>query len=136
MKKRLMSMAVCVMLLAVSVPYIVAADYKESTNLATGFPQEITIRRPDEGNLYVMGAQIINLPWDLIIIVGPITIEAEVTGGNGFQVEFYIDNELKTTDSSSPFEYPWWELSFGTHTIEVKLVGYAVSDSVQVIKII
>jgi len=136
MKKKVIGIFVCCILLTITVPFTVLANNEEEYILTGYPPTTITIHRPEEGNLYVMGAQMIRLPFNLTVILGPITIEAYVTGINGFQVEFYIDEALKITDSSPPFEYPWWDLSFGIHTIEVKLVGYELSDTLQVFKIL
>jgi len=97
---------------------------------------EINIVTPEEGNLYVMGAQIFSLPFGLTILLGPVTVRADVSNGNGYDVEFWIDEVLEFTDPSEPFEYPWWDLSFGKHTIEVKISGTEISDSIDVIKII
>ena len=102
-------------------------------------PFTITITTPEEGNFYAMGAQLFSLPFNWTIILGPITIKTDVTGIDGFIVDFYIDGQKKFSDNNPPFEYPWWDLSFGRHTIEVKLYSEETlrdTDSIQVFKIL
>ena len=57
----------------------------------------ISITTPQKGNLYVMGAQIVWLPFDWTLIIGPITIRAEVSGVEHPIVKFYIDGTQKFT---------------------------------------
>ena len=83
----------------------------------------------------MMGAQIIWLPFGWTVIMGPITIRAEVTGVENPTVNFYIDDELKMTDTIPPFEYPWWNLCFGFHVIKAEIAGQNVTDSVNVFKV-
>jgi hypothetical protein len=135
MKRKIVGIFACCIMLTLIIPVTTIANIEEY-NSSDKIPTTITIHKPEKGNLYVMGAQVISLPFDWIVILGPITIEAWVTGLNGFQVEFYIDGVLKTTDTSPPFEYPWWDLSFGRHIIEVELVDHEITDSVQVFKLI
>ncbi len=56
-----------------------------------------------------------------------IVADAEDTGGIE-RVEFYIDGELKATDTSKPYEYSWNLAPYAdgnTHTIYVKAYDYA-----------
>ncbi len=96
----------------------------------------ISITTPQKGNLYVMGAQIVWLPFDWTLIIGPITIRVEVSGVEHPIVKFYIDGTQKFVDPLPPFEYPWWDLCFGRHVIKVELVDYGVEDSMRVFKIL
>ena len=54
------------------------------------------------------------------IIIGKINVE--VSAYNVEKVEFYINNELKYTDDSEPYEWLWDELAIGKRTL--KVVGY------------
>ena len=135
MDKKILVIMLCSILVTMSLSFPVLAGTPKQETVIMNPPITITIETPQEGNLYVMGAQIIPLPFDLTIVFGPLTVRAGVTGINGFEVAFFIDNQLKFNDTSWPFEYPWWDLSFGRHTIKVELVGYGLTDSVEVFKI-
>lgn len=135
MKKIGIVIFMCCLLLATIIPLTVTGDTIKND---TSIQNSITITTPIKGNLYAMGAQIASLPFDWTIIIGPITIRAEVTGINGFEVDFYIDGELKDSDPNAPFEYAWWDISSSRHTIEVKLIQDDIvqdTDSIQVFKI-
>lgn len=56
------------------------------------------------------------------LIIGPITIEAEVTGDIAERVEFYINDELKNTDYTEPYTWFWDETTFFLH--KIKVVAY------------
>ena len=131
MRKGMVGIFVCCMLLATVLPALSTADVHENALPSTS----ISISTPQPGNLYVMGAQLFRLPFNWTVILGPITIRADVTGINGFVVNFYIVGELKSSDNSPPFEYPWWDIAFGRHIIKAELEGYGLNDTVQVFKI-
>ena len=62
------------------------------------------------------------LEWSTPFIIRDITIVAsanDATSGID-RVEFYIDSELKSTDTTAPYEWNWDETVFFTHSIEVK----------------
>ncbi|HEC82169.1 MAG TPA: hypothetical protein ENI42_07105 [Thermoplasmatales archaeon] len=132
MKKEMFGILVGCILLVTVMPALSAADVHDEALLPS---TSISISTPQEGNLYAMGAQLFRLPFNWTVILGPITVRADVTGINGFVVNFYIDDELKSSDSSPPFEYPWWDISFGRHVIKAELEGYGLEDTVQVFKI-
>lgn len=148
MKKRKVCILSCTLILLTlfSVQTTAAPSiYPVSSNAP---PLSIHITTPEPGNLYVMGAQMIPLPLGFTVIVGPITIRAEIEGpttdeqGSTFYQElivaFYIDGELQMNDSLSPYECSWWDITFGRHTIEVKLFQDDTlldTDSMQVFKI-
>ena len=133
MDRKVFGVFVCCLLLSLLLPVAAGSDNGNSEMVPTF---SITISTPEEGNLYAMGAQIIKLPFNWTVIIGPITVRADVTGIDGFVVNFYIDEVLKFSDSMPPFEYPWWDLSFGTHTVRVELSGHGLNDTVQVFKIL
>jgi hypothetical protein len=80
----------------------------------------IQILNPIGNRLYIAGREIMNTP--ITIIIGEINIEIEVKGITETveKVEFYIDNNLKTTDREEPYNYLWDETSFGFNTINVR----------------
>lgn len=124
----LMAITILVLLL---LPFTTTADKPVQTSSLA----DIEIETPQEGNLYIMGAQFFPLPLGWTVILGPITIRAAVTGVNGFEVDFYVDDKLISHDSNAPFEAAWWDISFGRHTLKVELTGHGVSDEIQVFKI-
>jgi len=81
---------------------------------------KINITRPVAGGIYFMNKKVFTLPINLTIVIGRITISAEVDNAYGdIDVEFIIDNESKFVDYTKPFNYTWNERSFLWHTIKV-----------------
>jgi PKD repeat protein len=64
------------------------------------------------------------IPFFATIIIGDILIEVETSDNESYikQVEFYIDDTFKESDSIEPYSYYWSEKSSGKHTI--KIVSY------------
>jgi len=80
----------------------------------------VKITKPKNG-IYIMDREI--LPFDFPIILGRITVE--VTASPAYKIEnvsFYIDDELKFTDYSTPYQWTWNEFAFGNY--ELKVVAY------------
>ena len=69
-----------------------------------------------ETGIYIENVKKISFP--ITIIVGSIDIKVDAEGAN--RVEFYIDDELKETDTTYPYSWTWDEFSFGKHTLTVK----------------
>jgi|GEM_PF-3558157 len=84
-------------------------------------PPTLKKTKPVNG-VYVNDRKII--PFIFPIIIGSITIEVDVidneTGVK--KVDFYIDDELKATDTIEPYAWKWGGTYFGLHTI--KIVAY------------
>ena len=64
------------------------------------------------------------IPFPKARIIGEIEIEAYIPGswyepGDADKVEFYIDNVLKATVTSKPFNWTWDKIAIGKHTIKV-----------------
>ena len=138
MNKKITGILICITLLMLTIPFTTLADVNKEKNTPL-IPTEITIETPQQGNIYVMGAQFFNLPFGWTLIIGPITIRAGVTGVNGFSVDFYIDGVKVSHDDYPPFEYPWWDISFGKRTIQVDLIQESTvldTASLDVFKII
>ena len=88
---------------------------------------EMTIEKPVNG-LYIFNSKL--LPLSRTIIIGPIDIE--ITGSSDItKAEFYIDNKLIKTDTSST---PEWYMNIklrGKHNLEIIVYdGAGNSDSV------
>jgi DNA-binding beta-propeller fold protein YncE len=72
-------------------------------------------------------------------VSGVVKIHAAAASPEGVErVEFYIDGELKTTDSTSAYTYSWdtTEYSDGSHTIKVKVYDKASQTAVHEISVI
>jgi len=84
----------------------------------------IEIVKPEIGSIYIRNNKFI--PFFTTIIIGNIEIEANAfeyePGLDIERVEFYIDNNLKLTDTSKPYSWTWDELAFLRH--HVKVVAY------------
>jgi hypothetical protein len=98
---------------------------------------ELIVNKP-LNSLYLFDQEIVTFPISLVI--GEITIEVEAWDvDSGIRkVEFYIDDELKTTDTSSPYEWLWDETIFGQHIIKVipyDNAGNTVTDEIIVWKL-
>ena len=106
----------------------------ESTRLYLTFFAEIT--RPKEEYLYIADREIIPTIFRNTVIIGKITMEADVYSEGGIDmVEFYVDDELKFVDEEMPYEWLWDERTFGRH--EIKVIAYdkegnTTSDSQEV----
>ncbi|MCD6573004.1 MAG: beta-galactosidase trimerization domain-containing protein [Thermoplasmata archaeon] len=79
----------------------------------------VTITKPREGILYFMDREIMPIASDKAVIIGRITVEAET---NGNKVEFYVNDELRYEDDTSPYQWTWNETAMGKH--EIKVVAY------------
>ena len=78
----------------------------------------ITITKPDDA-IYVKDNKLMSFFTPTII--GEITIETCITN-DGYEinhVDFFVDEELISTDNESPYECLWDEKIFGQHTLKV-----------------
>ncbi len=95
---------------------------------------EVKITKPEAGKIYFMDREVMPFARDKAIVIGKITVEVE---SNGNRVEFYVDNELKSTDESMPYKWLWNERTMGKH--EVRVVAYGdgskAEDKINVWKI-
>ena len=80
----------------------------------------VYIDKPLSGYLYMGDNEIMKTFFGRTIVFGGITIESRAY--NAEKVEFYIDNELKYIDNSSPYSWKFDETCFGKH--EIKIVAY------------
>jgi hypothetical protein len=112
-------------------------SFKIDTDIPT-----VEITKPDGGiywrdrKLWPIFEQTL-LNWSASFIIRHITIKAAANDAtSGIEsVEFYIDGDLKSTESTTPYEWYWDETVFFKHTIEVKVydeAGHSNSDSMEV----
>ena len=93
----------------------------------------VEISKP-ESALYLFNKEIMPLPSP--VIIGRIDIEA--APAQNFDIknaEFYIDGEMKYSDSEEPYAWLWDERALGSHEIMVKAYdskGAGASDKMQV----
>ena len=82
---------------------------------------QMKVTRPEKA-LYIADKKI--LPFLTPLSIGKITIETAVASKTYEieKVEFYIDNTLRSTDTSEPYSWTWNTLAFFKHT--VKVVAY------------
>lgn len=81
----------------------------DTAQVTIGYPlPKITIFKPVHA-LYIFNMKICNLPVDGAIIIGRITIIADVTQVDADidRVEFYYNGDLKYTDRSPPYQWVW-----------------------------
>ena len=82
---------------------------------------EVEIAKPLNA-FYINNERVI--PFPKARIIGEIEIEAYIPGswhepGNADKVEFYVDDVLKATTTSKPFNWTWDKITIGKHTIKV-----------------
>ena len=100
---------------------------------------EIDITKPLRA-FYLNNNRII--PFFKARIVGEITIAVDIYEswywqGQAEKGEFYIDNKLKETITSEPYNWTWSDRTVGRHTIKVVAYdneGYSVSKEIEVYK--
>lgn len=136
MNKGIIGVGACCVLILLSTPFAIMADAQGKNSLNILPPITITILQPEEGMLYIWSRPVIPLSFNRTLIIGPIVIQAGVTGINGFEVDFYIDGEHKFHDNYWPFEYSWVDPGFGAYLITAELAGYGLKDSIKVFKVL
>ena len=82
----------------------------------------VKLLNPENGKLYIKDEAKNLSKLFKTIIIGPITIKADVIDIDGeiSKVEFIINDELKQTLTSGPYEYYWNERAFGISYIKIK----------------
>lgn len=93
----------------------------------------VTITKPKPG-LYFMDSMRL-LPFAYPLIIGQITLEAEASdvGSGVSQVEFYLENNLESTDIDIPYRWLWDYAATGFFDIEIKSVdnvGHVTTEAV------
>ena len=60
-----------------------------------------------------------------VIIIGKVDVEVDVWNTSVDKVEFYVDNELKESDTTAPYSWTWAEKMMFPPIHTLKVVGYA-----------
>ena len=105
---------------------------------------EVELTKPLNGFLYMTLGSLIELkiPFFTNLIIGPIDIEAEALRClyETDRVEFYIDDELQSTDTTEPYSWPWDDRQlFFLYLIKVvayDTLGNSDSDEIPVWKLL
>jgi hypothetical protein len=99
-------------------------------------PPTVLITQP-ENAIYFNNKKLCDFRTPVIIKSIDITVEATDDNSGVYQVEFYIDNELQSRDTSEPYEWTWDEPAFFRHTIMVKAFDHfenSANDNITVWK--
>ena len=88
----------------------------------------VTINKPRDG-LYFGNSLFLSIP-DITIIFGSVDIEVDATDDLMMErVEIYIDGELKSIDTESPYVYEWNEFSSGKYVINAIAYDNATNNA-------
>jgi hypothetical protein len=91
----------------------------------------VIIMKPAKGHLYINDEDQGNTTTGVTRIIGSITIEASVTGGEGGidRVEFFIDGINRNTTNDLPYAWLWNDTYVGAATIKVTAFDTAGNES-------
>jgi len=79
----------------------------------------VEVTRPIEKSFYLRNQRLFSLPRNTIIF-GPIDVTVNITADAEIdEVDFYIDNKLKKTDTTEPYTFRWRPLKLFRQTIKV-----------------
>jgi hypothetical protein len=84
------------------------ADATNATKLVIGgnLPPVVGINLPEVGRLHFLGRPILDITFKNTILIGRTTISVDADDDSGIEkVEFKIDDVLKFTDKTDPYEY-------------------------------
>jgi len=90
----------------------------------------ISIMQPREKTLYLFGKNMkYMLNVEHAVLIGKINVQTQINGMTDTveKVEFYIDEQLQSTDSEEPYEWLWNQPSFSRHIL--KVISYAFSGN-------
>jgi len=90
----------------------------------------VSIDKP-KGFLYVFNIPLVPLPPMMPfkgIIIGSVTVSVSVDSEIVDDVEFYVDNQLKHSTSSSPYEWTWDEGLRPPPIHQLKVIAYSGDD--------
>jgi hypothetical protein len=88
-------------------------------------PPVIKFNKPRDHYLHLFNIPILPLP-ERTIAIGTINIILQSEDPSDINyIELYIDNQLITTFSCSPYEWKWNNRSFGTHIIQAIAYDYS-----------
>jgi hypothetical protein len=102
-------------------------------------PPVVKITNPEKGFIYVNFSNIIvmKIPFLITLIIGPITVTADAYDNeSGIQrVEFYLDDDLKYTDTEAPYVWHWTGRDFFPYNLKAVAYdnfGNSNSDTIRV----
>jgi len=130
MKKKIMGILVCTLLMLTSLTFVSALSATEHET--TSFDSEVSIVKPN-GYVYIFNIQIVPLPSMMpfrAIVIGMVDVEVEVEDGSVDKVEFYVDDDLKDTVTEAPYEWTWNERLTPPPIHSLKVVGYADDEEI------
>ena len=95
-------------------------------------PPAISVEEPKEGSIYIFDKEIISLPLQFALVIGKITIKANVEDESGVDVViFKVDGQEIHTDKEEPYEY-LYDIPSGKHVITIEAYdvfeNYAKAD--------
>lgn len=107
---------------------LIAKAYDAATNVTTSAPVNITVSAADTPPTVSL---LTPVSGTAITIGGTVDITAQASDNSGVaRVEFYVDNVLKSTDTTAPYAYSWPTsgVAAGSHSISAK--AYDAGDKV------
>lgn len=122
MKKKIIGILVVIILMLTSIGFVSAKPATEKG--ITSFDSEVSIVKPR--GIVIFNIQIISLPSQGQfggIVIGKVDVEVDV-GSSVNKVEFYVDNELKETDTIAPYGWTWDESMTFPPMHQLKVIGY------------
>ena len=124
MIRKIIGFLVCMLFILTSISFVSAETATD--NEITSFDSMISITKPN-GYVYIITIPVAALPGQgrfSAIILGKIDVEVEVDSSID-KVEFYVDDELKESDTVEPYSWIWAEKMMFPPIHTLKVVGYA-----------
>ncbi|HEC89443.1 MAG TPA: hypothetical protein ENI44_02540 [Thermoplasmatales archaeon] len=82
----------------------------------------INIKKPKEGFLCILDKEIIPTVLGNTLVIGRITVEAEVNSENRVEkVGFYVNDITRNADYDMPYQWLWNEALFGKHVLKAEV---------------
>ena len=110
------------------------ADAANATLLIQGgnLPPTVGMSLPEAGMLHLFGKPALKTLFKRTILIGKTTITATAEDDLGIvKVEFYIDDQLKFTDTQAPYEYSFNKVKLLKRFIRqhtLKVIAYDIED--------
>ncbi len=117
------------------------ADAANATILIQGgnLPPTIGMSLPEAGMLHLFGKPIFKTLFKSTILIGKTTVTAIAEDDLGIEkVEFYVDDELKFTDTEAPYEYSFNKVKLIKRLIRqhtLKIIAYDIEDKNAIVEI-
>jgi len=90
-------------------------------------PPYVKITFPEPGFIYIINGNsdvLIKMPFFMTIVIGKINVMVDASDNQSGvnRVEFWVDNDLRYTDTIAPYNWTWSEIGFFQRTL--KAVAY------------